>query len=150
MAQLGYGYTHIQLQHLAGELAHSLERRQTSKPLSNNWLYVFLQRWKDRLSSLNPRSLETTRAKAATPEVVNNYYKELDSTLEKYGLKDKPQCIYNLDETGLQPDHRPPNVIAPSGSNTQPITSARSTTVTLVGCANAAGNSLPPFFIFKG
>ena len=150
MAQLGYGYTHIQLQHLAGELAHSLERRQTSKPLSNNWLYGFLQRWKDRLSSLNPRSLETTRAKAATPEVVNKYYKELDSTLEKYGLKDKPQCIYNLDETGLQPDHRPPNVIAPSGSNTQSITSPRSTTVTLVGCANAAGNSLPPFFIFKG
>ena len=71
-AQLGYDYTNIQLQHLAGELAHSLEGRQTSKPLRNNWLYGFLQRWKDRLSSLNPRSLETTRARAATPEVVNN------------------------------------------------------------------------------
>ena len=33
MAQLGYGYTHIQLQHLAGELAHSLESDKLVSPL---------------------------------------------------------------------------------------------------------------------
>ena len=150
MAQMGYGYTHIQLQHLAGELAYSLERRPTSKPLSNNWLYGFLRRWNDRLSSLNPRSLETTRAKGSTPEAISNYYSELESVLLKYGLNDKPQLIYNLDETGLQPEHRPPNVIAPPESKPQAITSPRSTTVTLIGCANAIGNSLPPYFVFKG
>ena len=44
MSQLGYGYTHVQLKHFAGELAFSLGRKQNSKPLSNNWLYGFLAR----------------------------------------------------------------------------------------------------------
>ena len=135
MAQMGYGYTHIQLQHLAGELAYSLERKPTSKALSHNWLYGFLRRWTDRLSSLNPRSLETTRAKGSTPEVINNHYSELESVLLKYGLNDKPQLIYNWNETGLQPEHRPPNAIAPLQSKPQAITSPRSTTITLIGCA---------------
>ena len=38
-------------------------------------------------------------------------------------LNDKPQCIYNLNETGLQPEHRPPNVIAPLNSKPQAIVS---------------------------
>ena len=61
-----------------------------------------------------------------------------------------PDLIYILDETGLQPDHRPPNIVAPLDTRPQAITSPRSTTLTLIGCTNALGNSLPPFFVFKG
>ena len=150
LAELGYGYTNMQLKLLAGDLAQHLGRRPSSKPLSNNWLTGFLKRWQDRLKSLNPRSLEACRAKGSTPEIIDNYYNELENILEKYHLKDKPHLIYNLDETGLQPNHTPPNVIAPSNSKPQSITSPRSTTVTLLGCINAIGNSLPPFFVFKG
>ena len=150
LAELGYGYTNMQLKSLAGDLAQHLGRRPSSKPLSNNWLTEFLKRWHDRLRSLNPRSLEACRAKGSTPEIIESYYNELDHILEKYNLKDKPHLIYNLDETGLQPNHTPPNVIAPANSKPQSITSPRSTTVTLLGCINAIGNSLPPFFVFKG
>ena len=55
-----------------------------------------------------------------------------------------------MDKTGLQLDHRPDNVIAPPKSKPQALTSPRSTTVTMYGCANAIGNSIPPYFIFKG
>lgn len=99
---------------------------------------------------MRPRSLDTNRAKSSAPEKVDTYYKNLDDILEKYDLRDKPQFIYNIDETGIQPEHRPPNVIAPVGSKPQAITSPRSTTTTVIGCANATGNSVPPFFIFKG
>ena len=116
LAELGYGYTNMQLKLLAGDLAQHLGRRPSSKPLSNNWLTGFLKRWQDRLKSLNPRSLEACRAKGSTPEIIDNYYNELENILEKYHLKDKPHLIYNLDETGLQPNHTPPNVIAPSNS----------------------------------
>ncbi|XP_053394116.1 uncharacterized protein LOC123523838 [Mercenaria mercenaria] len=150
MSQLGYGYSNVQLQDLAGELAHSLGRRTSSKALSNCWLYGFLNRWNSRLTSLNPRSLESCCAKGVTPEVVSNYYGNLHEILVKYNLEDKPIHIYNLDETGLQPNHKPPNIIAPLHSKPQAVTSPRSTTVTLIGCANAIGNSLPPFFVFKG
>lgn len=47
--RLGYGLTNPTLQRLGGELAHKLERRDSDKPLTNCWLYGFLQRWKDRI-----------------------------------------------------------------------------------------------------
>ena len=150
MAQLGYGYSNIQLQHLSGERAFDMGRRKENKPLSNNWLYGFLRRWNDRLSTLNPRKLESNRARCATPEAVSLYFENLQDIISKYNLNNKPHCIYNLDETGLQPEHRPPNVIAPPNSKPQAIVSPRSTTTTLIGCVNALGNALPPFFIFKG
>lgn len=150
LAQLGYGATNSKLQHLAGDLAFALNKRPSSKPLSGNWLYGFLNRWEDRISSIRPRSLDTHRAKASTPEIVDTYFDNLKIVLEENDLEDKPQFIYNLDETGIHPEHRPPNVIAPKGQKTPAITSPRSTTTTLIGCANAAGHHLPPFFVFKG
>ena len=87
--------------------------------LSNNWLYGFLRCWNDRLSTLNPRKLESNRAKCARPEAVILYFENLQDIISKYNLNNKQQCIYNLDETGLQPEHRPPNVISPPNSKPQ-------------------------------
>jgi len=70
--------------------------------------------------------------------------------MSKYDHHNNPQRIYNVDETGLQPEHRPPNVIAAKRSKSPAITSPRSTTVTVIGCASASGHSIPLFFIFKG
>lgn len=150
LAELGYGYSNVRLQQLAGELAFDLGKKKKTSPLSNNWLAGFLRRWKDRLSSVNPRKLESTRAKSTTPEVLASYFSNLKEVLTENDLLDKPQFIYNIDETGLQPEHRPPNVIANPKSKPQAITSPRSTTTTLIACANALGNSLPPYFVFKG
>ena len=99
------------------ELAYDLGKRTSMKALSTNWLYGFLNRWEYRLVSLNPRKLETTRAKSSTPETVNRYFENLSEIISKYKLNDKPQNIYNIDETGLPPEHRPPNVIANTGNN---------------------------------
>ena len=81
---------------------------------------------------------------------MNKYYDDLESILNKCQLKEKPHLIYNLDETGLQPEHRPSSVIASKSNKPQAITSPRSTTVTLIACANAAGTALPPYYVFKG
>ena len=125
-------------------------KKKSNKAMSNVWLYGFLERWSGELASLTSRRLESTRAKATSPDIVENYFKNLQDTIEKYDLTDKPQHIYNIDETGITPDHRPPNVIATPGSNPQSVTSPRSTTTTNIVCANAIGNSVPPYFIFKG
>lgn len=150
MAELGYGYSNNKLKHLAGEMAYDLKAKQYNKPMSNNWLYGFLRRWSTRLSSLKPSKLETTRAKSSTPEKVEDYFKKLELVLTEHDLLNKPQFIYNLDETGLQPEHRPPNIIGNPKTKCQAITSPRSTTTTLIGCINALGHALPPYFVFKG
>ncbi|WAR21780.1 hypothetical protein MAR_015754 [Mya arenaria] len=56
-------------------------------------------------------------------------------------LSDKPQLIYNLDETGIQPEHRPPNILAPKNGKHATL----GTTMSF-----KSGNYLPPYFVYKG
>ena len=149
-SELGYGLSNCYLQRLAGEMAYDLKKRSKKTPLSNSWLYAFLSRWDSEIKSIKPRQLESTRAKNTTPEIVDTYFENLKHVLQENSLGDKPHRIFNIDETGLQPEHKPPNVIGSVGNKVQQITSPRSTTTTVIGCANAMGVALPPFFIFKG
>ncbi|KAH3734268.1 hypothetical protein DPMN_040707 [Dreissena polymorpha] len=48
-----YGYTNVQVQQLVVALVDHVGKRPTNKQFSKNWLYGFLKRWKDRLSSIN-------------------------------------------------------------------------------------------------
>jgi len=60
---------------------------------------------------IKPRTLSSTRAAAVTQSHIDNYACDLNAILEKYDLKSKPHLIYNLDKTGIQPEHRPSKVI---------------------------------------
>ncbi|XP_052234239.1 uncharacterized protein LOC127846771 [Dreissena polymorpha] len=111
LAQVGYGINRSQLNILAGDLAVKLGRRLTESKLSNNWYYAFLRRWTHRLKVIKPRGLSSTRAAAVTQENIDSYFRDLDAILTKYSLKCKPHLIHNLDETGIQPEHRPLKVI---------------------------------------
>ena len=116
--------------------------------LTEKWLDGFLRRW-PILSTIKLRALEMARAKAMQPEVVTSYYKELERVLNKYDHLDKPENIYNLDETGINTQHTPPKVLAQKGTRVQGITSQRSSITTVIGCVNALGSALPPFFLFS-
>ena len=67
-------------------------RQETEKPLGNNWLHGLLDRW---------TTIQSTWAWNATPETIQNYYRELKKILDKYNLKSSPERIYSIDETGL-------------------------------------------------
>jgi hypothetical protein len=113
-------------------------------------LTVVFFSWKSRIASLKPAALDSVRAKQTTPECVDAYFTSLKQVIDELGLTDKPHLIYNLDETGISPEHRPPNVIAPTKEKAQAVTSPRSSTTTVIACVNAAGGQLPPYFVFKG
>ena len=81
---------------------------------------------------------------------MDSYFENLKHVLQENSLGDKPHRIFNIDETRLQPEHKPRNVIGSVGNKVQQITSPISTRTTVIGCANAMGVALPPFFIFKG
>ncbi|XP_052279003.1 uncharacterized protein LOC127877322 [Dreissena polymorpha] len=136
MMQLGYRLTNKMLKSLAGDLVFSYGRRHNNKPMSNNWIYGFLRRWENKVPSLSARRLESSSAKSAMPEAVDHYFKKLIDTLKKYNLLDQPHLIFNMVETDITPE--------------QTVTSPHSTTTSFIGCANAIGNVLPPFYVFKG
>lgn len=97
-----------------------------------------------------PRSIDIARAKSATESAVTNYFTELETILTKYNLKNKPHMVYNVDEKGLSTEHKPPKIIAGKHCKAQAVTSGKGKTVTVIGAANAVGQSVPSFFVFPG
>ncbi|KAL5018324.1 hypothetical protein ScPMuIL_004046, partial [Solemya velum] len=90
------------------------------------------------------------RAECVSENTVNDYYRELGTILTENGLHDKPQNIYNIDETGFSTEHSPSKILAENKTNAQALTSPRSSNVTIIGGGNAVGTAIPPFFIFPG
>ena len=73
-------------------------------------------------------------AKCTTKAVVDSYFTKLEGILEKYHLKDKPEKIINIDETGLTPEHTQRHVLAATNEEVPDIVSprmARSDTTTI-------------------
>ncbi|KAJ8301136.1 hypothetical protein KUTeg_020123 [Tegillarca granosa] len=149
MASLGYGLSRTHVLEVASDLAIYLGKRDRHHPLSMYWFYDFMGRWPE-LHVVKPRGLTAVRAQSASPKVIDRYFVELKSTLTKYNLLDKPQSIYNLDEKGISTEHRPPNIVAKRGVSSQAITSPRGANTTIIGCGNALGQQIPPYYIFAG
>ena len=148
MSSIGYGYSRGDVMSIAGEYLSSMDRREPSRPLSDKWFYNFMKRWPE-LSVKKPSGLEMVRAKCTNPNIIAKYYVELRSILEKYELVDKPECIYNVDEKGINSEHKPPNIVGGSNSKPQALISPKGTT-TVIAAGNANGMSIPPYFVFKG
>ena len=77
MASIGYGYNKSGVQYMARDYAISLNKSVKPKnSLSNSWFYDFLKRWLD-LKIVKPQKLAMSRAKCASKENLDNYFKEL-------------------------------------------------------------------------
>lgn len=150
MASIGYGYSRCDVLYLATDLAISLGKKKPTDPiLSNKFYYKFLGRWPD-LTTSKPQKLNMLRARCASKEQLSNYFKELGTIMTQNGLHDKPHKIYNIDESALQTEHTPPNVVHDIETKPQSVTSPRSSNVTIIGAGNAIGNAIPPYYIFPG
>jgi hypothetical protein len=150
MANVGYGYTMTNIRFLAADYARSLGKDVKSKDsLSTVWFYAFLKRHPD-LKIVQPQKLEISRAKGASHEKIENYFRELREILTENDLLDKPERIYNIDETGISTQHTPPKIVCDKESKPQTVTSPKSSNVTIIGGANALGNFVPPYYIFPG
>ena len=79
------------------------------------------------------------------------YYNLLEETLQKNNLSHSPAQIYSMDETGMPLDPRPPNVVAKRGQKKVcHRVSGKKEQITVLGCANAIGQVIPPMVIFEG
>ena len=77
---------------------------------------------------------------------MKDYLKYLEETLKGNDLMNCPGQIYNVDETSIPLDQKPPNVIAKRGQRkVRYRVSGNKKQITVVGCINAAGQAIPPF-----
>lgn len=112
-------------------------------------MYKFLDRW-PVLNVKKPRSLDIARAKCATRAAVNRYFDKLHEILNKYDLLSKPHRLYNVDEKGLNMEHKPPKIVSSKYGKTPAVTASRVKNVTVIGCVNGISQQVPPYFVFPG
>ena len=86
---------------------------------------------------------------AIMPEAVKHYFDLLNKTLQENNLKESPAQIYNVDETGVEFEYRPKNVLTLKGQKKIKCrTSGNKKQTTVVACINAIGQAIPPFVIY--
>jgi len=93
-----------------------------------------------KLSLRSAESLAFYCAMSVTTEVVDNYFDLLEETLHQNDLLSKPSLIFNCNES---------HCIARKGQkHVTAVVSGNKSQITIIACASAAGNTIPPFVIF--
>ncbi len=147
-AQVGYGKTRKQVIAIVDNVIREKGRMpQNQKKVSSGWWRRFMQRHSE-LSLRRGDSTAHVRMDCTSRAVLTKYFALLRTYLDKI---DNPALIYNMDESGIPLDPRPPNVIAKCGQKkVRYRVSGKKEQITVIGCINAIGQSLPPMIIFEG
>lgn len=146
-ADIGFGKTRRDVICIVEEHAR---RQGTLKGtrVSNGWWEKFLR----RNPSLRLRSGDSTahvRMEAINAENLRAYYNLLKGVYDEHGFDSHPEAIYNMDETGVPLEPRPPKVVSAKGKKkVRYRTSGQKSQITVIGCASATGQILPPYIIF--
>ena len=148
-ASIGYGKTRSEVKLITEKVAMEKNVLRKDRVTDGSW-----HRFKKRQPKLSLRRGDATahvRMDSTNKKTIDAYYNLLESTLEKHNLKDSPAQIYNMDETGMPLDPRPPNIVAKRGQKkVRHRVSGNKEQITVLGCANAIGQAIPPMVICEG
>lgn len=114
-----------------------------------DWFIEFKKR--HRFSIKMPQSFEIARKKACDPFLIYDYFKILKQTLQELDLTNKPQFVWNLDETSFCMDPSKSKIVGKIGVPATRTTSApgRENITVLLACS-AVGEKAPPLIVFRG
>lgn len=141
-AAKGFGVSKRQLLTKVGTLCKrtSIAKFKNGIP-GKDWWYAFAKRHPE-ISLRKPEKLETSRARMMNKVVVQKYFDELSEVITKLNLLDKPEFIWNADETGKQLSHSPTNVVAMKGSrNVVSRTGNDRSNITIMACVKLSQSS---------
>lgn len=138
LSKLGYNYPAESLCILASQYAISLDKRTHSKPITKHWFYVFCDGFpevkENRVKLQQMEKTGSNTVEAFTPDFLSY----LSLTMTKYELIEKPKNVYSFTTTELS--YLPPYIV-----RKVPLVKE---TVNLFFCANAAGEVMPPYYVF--
>ena len=147
-AKVGYGKSRQQVKSIAARGAHDKGVLKSDKVMSNGWYYRFMSRQGD-LALRRGDPTANVRMDCLNEEIMEDYFIMLKKTLVENDLMDKPEQIYNVDESGMPLDHRPPKIVSQKGQKKiRSRTSGNKSQITVIACVSATGHALPPFVIF--
>ena len=144
-AQIGHGRTRQEVITIVEQV---LSSRGNTRTVTTGWWASFIGRH-PRLALRTPATLSLARASASDRGILDNYFDELESTLGVNDLMDQPCLIFNMDETGMPLNPKPPKIVTWKGhKNPSQVCSGVKSQITIVGCVSAGGQCLPPMVIW--
>ena len=148
-AKMGYGRTRQNVLRITEQYVRA-KKGCNLRRLSNGWWNGFLKRW-PQLSLRKGDAFAAVREEASNESVFKNYFTLLDEIMTKNCLKDQPSQIYNCDESGMPLHTKTPKVIAAKGTKkVRQICTGNKTQISILACASATGQVIPPMVIFSG
>ena len=150
MQEIGYPLTPTDLR---VKVAQATQHRQTPWSATglpgSGWLRSFRRRHPE-ISLRKSQELADARAKNMCPATVNGFYANLEYL---YDLHKYPEShMWNCDESGVQAaKNGGATVLAKKGSKVvNSITPDHREHISVLSCINAAGGTIPNFYIVKG
>nr|CAH7744755.1 unnamed protein product [Callosobruchus chinensis] len=151
MAKWGFPLTKDELKNVVCDYvtANGLKTVFKNNKPGNDWFASFCNR--RRLSLKKPENLETVRRNATKdPFIIYDFYDLLETEIEKLGLQDKPNHIFNLDETCFTFDPSRTKAVGAKGEKFhRNIQGSGKENITVLGNVSADGQLLPPLFVFQ-
>lgn len=151
-SDMNYGLTYNDIQKLAYDYARVLNKTypvqwDRDKCARKGWRIGFMNRHKS-LSLRKPESTSLNRATAFTKCKVEQFFENYKNILNRF--KFPPERIFNIDETGVTTVMRPVKIVSTCGRKavSQVASAERGELTTILGIINAAGQSLPPVYVF--
>ncbi|KAI4455461.1 madf domain transcription factor [Holotrichia oblita] len=149
LADWGYGFDRQQLRRCVQDFLRKLDRPNPFRDglPGVDWCIAFEKRWKQEISRRVAQNLPKNRALAGTHDVMLDFHNKIKELTEKYDLTNKPQNIFNCDETGFQTDAGTQKVLCKRGTRnpTKLVGSVSKGMYTVLMCCNAVGEFLPMF-----
>ena len=146
-ASIGYGKTRKDVMHIAESVATEKGILRKDR-ISQGWWHRFLER-QEQLTLRRGDNTAHVRMDAINEEIMKQYFDLLEDTLKEHDLLNHPAQIYNIDETGVPLDPKAPNIVTQRGTKkVRYQSSRRKGQITVVACANAAGQTIPPMVIY--
>ena len=152
METMGMGPTVREFQEIVCEYitANEIVTPFTDNRPGLDWVSNFLRRHNLALKKGGQMQL-ARRASTGDPFVIFGYYDKLAEVIRNLGIEDRPECIYNLDETGFPTDPSKRKTIGTKCVKTVRLThGANRENITVLATCCADGTCFDPLIVFKG
>ncbi len=146
-SKVGYGKTKKQIEQMVESVAKEKGLLRSVR-ISDGWWRRFMER-NPTLSLRKGDATAHVRMDSVNREAIDGYFSLLKEIFDEFGLRTSPGQVYNMDETGMPLDPKPPKVVTRRGQKkVRYRTSGKKGQITVLGCINAIGNTIPPMVIF--
>ena len=151
LAKWGFPFTKKMVLNVVQEFVKDLNLSTpfTDGRPGDDWFVNFCKR--NNLKLKNCESLQSNRQQnTADPFIIYDFYDKLKTVMDELELNDKPDSIWNLDESGFCHDPSKTKGLMNSSQNAfRVIMGSGKLNTTILACCSASGRILPPLIIFK-